>query len=146
MLANLASAILRSEGVNHWSLGSSGMLSWRCIADGSTGAGRFLIWHLLGDGRIAPEASSKTAHSKQSMQLGQRRHPHARHAHLHPGAHSRIQHPSRDYDDDARRRLTLDDVPRGTLLAPDQPDRAAVEGMPTIMDLDELPDMGRMTP
>jgi hypothetical protein len=80
------------------------------------------------------------------MQLGECRHRHARHAHLHPSVHRRIQHPSRDYDDDARRRLKLDDVPRGTLLASDQPDQAAVEGMPTIMDLDELPDMGRMTP
>ena len=94
----------------------------------------------------SPSQVLQNRHSKQSMQLGQRRHPHARHAHLHPGAHSRFEHPSRDYDDDARRRLKLDDVPRGTPLAPDQPDRAAVEGMPTIMDLDELPDMGRMTP
>lgn len=122
------------------------MLSWRCIADGRVRTGRFLIWHLLGDGRIAPEASSKIAHSKQSMQLGERRHRHARHAHLHAGAQRRIQHPSRDYDDDARRRLKLDEMSRGTLLAPDQADRATVEGMPRIMDLDELPDMGRMTP
>jgi hypothetical protein len=146
MLANLPSAILRSEGLNHWSLGSSGMLSWRCIADGRARTGRFLIWHLLGDGRIALEASSKTAHSEQSMQLGECRYRHARLAHLHAGAHRRIQHPSRDYDDDARRRLKLDDVPRSTLLTPDQPDQAAVEWMPTIMDLDELPDMGRMVP
>jgi hypothetical protein len=80
------------------------------------------------------------------MQLGKRLHRHARHAHPHSSTHRRIQHPTRDYNDDARRRLKLDDVPRGTLLAPHQADRAAVDGMPTIVDLDELPDMGRMTP
>jgi hypothetical protein len=122
MLANLPSAILRSEGLNHWSLGSSGMLSWRRIADGNVGTGKLFIWHLLGDGRIASEASSKTACGKQLMQLGERRHRYAGFAHLHAGARCEIQHPSRDYDDDARRRLKLDKVPRGTLLAPDQPD------------------------
>jgi hypothetical protein len=80
--------------------------------------------HLLGNGRIASEASPKTARDKQPMQLSERRHRYARRAQLHPGARRRIEHPSRNHDDDPRRRLQLDEVSRRTLLAPDQPDRA----------------------
>jgi hypothetical protein len=80
------------------------------------------------------------------MQLDERRHRHARCADLHAGACDRIQHPSRDHDDDAGRHLEMDEVTRGPPLAPRQPDRTPIKGVPAIMDLDVLPDMGRMTP
>jgi hypothetical protein len=144
-LANLLSAILRSEGLNHWSLGSRGMLSWRCIADGSAGTGKFFTWHLLGDGRIAPEASSKTALGQQIVQLDERRYGDSRRAYLHTRARGRIQHPSRDNDDHAGRRLEMDNAARATLLAVVSADRASIKRVPAIMDLDVLSDMGRMT-
>jgi hypothetical protein len=121
------------------------MVSWRCIAGGSTGTGRFLIWYLQGDGRIAPEASPKSALGQQMMQLDERRYRHAWRADLHAGARDRIQQPGCNHDDHARRHLEMDKVPRGALLAPDQPDRVPMKRMPAIMDLDVLPDMGRIT-
>jgi hypothetical protein len=42
------------------------------------------------------------------------------------------------------RRLDVDNPAAGALLTVLLPNTATVEGMPTIMDLDFLPDMGRM--
>jgi hypothetical protein len=79
------------------------------------------------------------------MQLNQRRYRHARRADLHPGAGGGIQDPRRGHNDHAGCRLEVNNGPGYALLATLAPDAAAIEGVPAILDLDLLPDMGRMT-
>ena len=121
------------------------MLSWCGAAGGSAGVGRLLILLLLDDDRIVPGASSETAPDQQVMQLNQCRQRHARRAEPHPGAGDRIQDPRCGHDDHAGRRLEVDNSAGFTLLAALAPDAVAIQGVPAIMDLDLLPDMGRMT-
>jgi hypothetical protein len=79
------------------------------------------------------------------MQLNQCRQRHARRAKPHPGAGGGIQDPRRSHDDYAGRRLEVDNSAGFTLFAALAPDAVAIQGVPAIMDLDLLPDMGRMT-
>ena len=124
------------------------MLSWRGATDGAgvvgTDFGELLILLLLDDARIAKGASSKTALDQQLMQIAQRSDIDARRANLHAGAGGRIQHPRRHHDDHAGRHLDVDNTTAGALLAVLPPNTATIEGMPTVMDFDFLPDMGRM--
>ena len=62
----------------------------------------------------------------------------------HAGADSGIKDPCRGHDDDARCRLEVDNGARYTLLAALALDTTPVEGVPAIVNLDFLPDMGRM--
>jgi len=121
------------------------MLSWRGAADGSAGVGGLLILLLLDDGQIVQGASSETALDQQLMQLIQRRYRHARRAERHCGAGGGIQDPRRGHDDHAGCRLEVNNGSGSALLATLAPDAATIEGVPAIMDLDLLPDMGRMT-
>ena len=121
------------------------MLSWRGAADGRAGVGRRLILLLLDDGRIVQGASSETALDQQMMQLIQRRDRHTRRAERHSGARSGIQNPRRGHDDHAGCRLEENNGSGSALLATLAPDAATIEGVPAIMDLDRLSDMGRMT-
>jgi len=79
------------------------------------------------------------------MQLGQRRDGHARRADLHARAGDRVQHPGGDHHDDARRHLDMNHVAASASLTvvPAQP--ASAQRMPSIVNDDLLPDMGRMT-
>lgn len=79
------------------------------------------------------------------MQIGQRRHTNPRCADLHPCADHRIEHPRRNDDYYAGRRLDVGNWTCGTLLSAAQLDLTPVQGVPAVMDLDFLPDMGRMT-
>jgi hypothetical protein len=121
------------------------MLSWRKAMGGGAGIGRFFILPLQDDSRIVPGASSKTALDQQMMQLNQRRYSHARRADLHSDADGRIHDPRRRHDDHAGCRFEVDNGSGGALLAALASNAAAIEGVPAIMDLDLLPDMGRMT-
>ena len=121
------------------------MLSWRGAAGSSAGVGRLLILLLLDDDRIVPGASSETALDQQLMQLNQRRYPDARRAEPHSGAGDRIEHPCRHHDDYTGRYLDVNDVADGALLDILASDATPIECVPAIMDLDLLPDMGRMT-
>ena len=121
------------------------MLSWRGAADGRAGVGRRLILLLLDDGRIVQGASSETALDQQVMQLIERRDRHTRRAERHSGARSGIQNPRRGHDDHAGCRLEENNGSGSALLATLAPDAATIEGVPAIMDLDRLSDMGRMT-
>jgi hypothetical protein len=80
------------------------------------------------------------------VQLDKRRDGDARYADLHARASDRIQHPSGDNDDHTRRCLEINDAARPALLAVVSPNPTSIQRMPAIMDLDLLPDMGRMTP
>jgi hypothetical protein len=99
---------------------------------------------LQDDGRIVLGASPETLRDQQMMKLDQRCLRHARGPKRHAGAGGGIQNPRRGHDDDARRRLEVDNGARYTLLAALASDTTPVEGVPAIVDLDFLPDMGRM--
>ena len=63
----------------------------------------------------------------------------------HAGADDRIQHPRGDRRDHARHRLDVNDPTGKALLTVMPPDTAPIERVPAVMDLNLLPDMGRMT-
>ena len=100
---------------------------------------------LLDDVRIVPGASPETAFDQQMMQLNEPRHRHARRADLHRGAGDWIQHPCRHHRDNTGRRLDVNELPSDALFAVLPPDTAPVKRVPTVVDLDLLADMGRMT-
>ena len=114
---------------------------------GAVGAdgGGLIIWLLLDDVGIVRRACPQTAFNEQVLQVDQPRNRSARCADLHGRADDRVQHP-RCYDRDyAGRHLNVDDAPRGALLDAALLDWPPVQRMPTVMNLDFLPDMGRMT-
>ena|SRR5438876_10361237 len=79
------------------------------------------------------------------MQIDQRRYTNAWCADLHACADDRIQHPRRDDDHYTGRRLNVGNWTGGALLGATELDMASMQRMPTVMNLDFLPDMGRMT-
>lgn len=79
------------------------------------------------------------------MQIDQRDHCGARRADFHADARDRIQHPCRQRSYHAGRHLDVNKPAAGALLTVVPTDTAPVQRMPTVMDLDFLPDMGRMT-
>jgi hypothetical protein len=125
---------------------SSAMLSWRGAVAGGADAGRFLMLLLLDDVRIVPGALSETAFDQQMMKVAQRRYRHAWRAdRCHAGANDRIQHPRGDGRDHARHRLDVNKPTGKALLTVLPPDTAPMERVPAVMNLNFLPDMGRMT-
>src|SRR5215469_12766 len=79
------------------------------------------------------------------MQLSQRQYRHARRAARHCRADGRIKHPCRHNDDYAGRHLNVNDLTAGASLDILAPNATPIECVPAIMNLDLLPDMGRMT-
>ena len=63
----------------------------------------------------------------------------------HCGAGAGIEHPGWKGRDHTRFDLDVNDAPAGALLARLNPNPTAVIGMPTVVDYDFVPDMGRMT-
>ena len=122
------------------------MLSWRGVVDGGAGLGRFAMMLLLGVVRTAPGASPGTTLDQQLVQVGERRHRHARRAELHPGAGDRVEHPRRNDRDHAWRHLDVHEATGETILAVVPPDAPPVQRVPAVVNHDLLPDMGRMTP
>jgi hypothetical protein len=148
-LVKHAIAFARSEALMPRSrMESNAMLSWRGTTDGTgvvgTGFGELLILLLLGDSRITKGASPKTALDEETMQISQRSDIGARRANLHAGAGGQIQHPGCQHNYYAGCRLNVDNPAAGALLAVLLSNTASVEWMPAVMDLDFLPDMGRM--
>ena len=80
------------------------------------------------------------------MQVGQRGERHAWGTARHAGAGDGIRHPGRHDRDHAGGSLDMDDLTRGAPLAVLATDVLPIERMPTVVDHDLLPDMGRMTP
>jgi hypothetical protein len=122
------------------------MLSWRGVVDGGAGLGGFAMMLLPGDVRTAPGASPGTTLDQQLVQVGERRHRHARRAEPHPGAGDRVEHPGRDDRDHAGRHLDVREPTGETILAVVPSDAPPVQRMPAVVNHDLLPDMGRMTP
>jgi hypothetical protein len=81
---------------------------------------------------------------RRTAQVNQRRHRHARRADRHCGAGDGIQHPGRNHRNHAGCRLEIDIAAGEALLAAVLPDTTPIQRMPTIVDLDLWPDMGRM--
>ena len=81
---------------------------------------------------------------EHAVQFGERRHCHQRWPQRHGRAKGFIQHPASNRQHDAGAHLDVDDLARSAALAvlPAQP--SAVQGVPTVEDLNFLPDMGRM--
>ncbi len=122
------------------------MLSWRGVVDGGAGLGGYAMMLLLGDVRTAPGASPGTTLDQQLVEVRERRHRHTRRAELHPGTGDRVEHPRRDNRDHAWRRLDVHETTGETILVVVPPDTPPVQRMPTVVNHDLLPGMGRMTP
>jgi hypothetical protein len=79
------------------------------------------------------------------MQLDQRRYRDVRRTQGHSGAGSRIEHPRRHEDDHAGRHLDVSDLTADSPLNTLAPNPTPIERVPSVVDLDVLPGMGRMT-
>ena len=115
-----------------------------CGAMGADGCG-LITRLLLDDVGIARGACSQTTLNEYVMQIDQRCHTNPWCADLHARADHRIEDPGRYNDYYAGRSFNVSNWTRGALLDAAQLDPTPVQRMPTVMDLDFLPDMGRMT-
>jgi hypothetical protein len=79
------------------------------------------------------------------MQCAERRQRNLRGAHLETGAIDRVELPPRQYRHGARRQFHVHELTRTALLALNAARAPPEQWMPTIVDHDILPDMGRMT-
>lgn len=78
------------------------------------------------------------------MQISQRVDRNTGHPDCHVRAGPGIEHPLRHHPDDARFDLDMDHAAAGAPLPVLCPQTPPVERMPTVMDLNDLPEMGRM--
>jgi len=79
------------------------------------------------------------------MQLNQRRYYDVRRAECHSGAGSGIEHPRGHDDDHAGRHLDVSDLTADSPLDILAPNSTPIERVPSVVDFNFLPDMGRMT-
>ncbi|NEK54900.1 hypothetical protein GUK36_37230, partial [Rhizobium leguminosarum] len=86
----------------------------------------------------------ETALGQQPIKLDEARYRNARFTHLHAGAKRPVQHPCCDLNDFTRSDLYPHDGTAGPILATFVPKTPTVKGVPAIMNLYHLPDMGRM--
>lgn len=82
---------------------------------------------------------------KQLMQFNQGRDRHPRRPQLHPGASGGVEHPGRYDQDVAGSHLNMNNFTDRAPLDVLSSDLAPIQRVPAIMDLNFLPDMGRMT-
>jgi hypothetical protein len=90
------------------------------------------------------QASPIAVFDQQAVQIGESRHRHAWWTQGQGRADGRVQHPASDRDDDAMTDLYVDEFAGGAALAIHAAQSSAVQRMPTVEDLNFLPDMGRM--
>jgi hypothetical protein len=120
------------------------MLHWYPAGNGSCLTDRIVV--LPDDVRFVPGVSPETERDQQVVQVGQRGRRNTGCLDLHPGTGDGIQHPCREDGDHARHGLDMHYVAIGSSLFILRADTAAMQRVPTIVDNDFLPDMGRMTP
>jgi hypothetical protein len=120
------------------------MDSWRAVEGGSRLAD--IVMLLLGDIRVVPGVSAESERNQHTMQVDQRRQRTTWGADLHAGAGDRIQHPGSHNRHYAGQRLNVNNVTDRSSLAVVAADATAIKRMPSIVDNDIPPDMGRMTP
>jgi hypothetical protein len=121
------------------------MLSWRGAVDNSTDDGGVFILLLPNGHWTTRGASSETLLDQQLMQLRQHRYGHTRRSQAHSGTGGGIEHPCCYDDDDAGSHLDVNDFAAGAPLDILTSKTASIERVPAVMDLNFLPDMGRMT-
>lgn len=98
----------------------------------------------LPDGRgVVRRVCSQAPVNQQPVEFVQHRHRNARLAQRHGRTHDTIQHPSRDHPYYAGLASTCATRPP-LRLEVSYLDATPVQGMPTVMDFNFLPDMGRM--
>ena len=90
------------------------------------------------------QASPIVVFDQQAVQFGQSLHRCARWAKGQCRADGSVQHPTGDRHDDTVTGLHVDKFAGGAALAIQPAQSSAVKRMPTVEDLDFLPDMGRM--
>jgi len=79
------------------------------------------------------------------MQVSQRRHRDARCTQCHSDTGGGIEHPGRHHDHDTGRDLDVNDFTAGAPLEVLTSNTASVQSVPAVVNLNLLPDMGRMT-
>ena len=99
---------------------------------------------LLKDFGIAPGVCGVGGAHQKPPQFEKCREIHARVALGQPSAHDRIKHPVSNGNNHARRNQDAQKSTRRSLRYASDDDLAAKIGMPTILDFQLLPDMGRM--
>jgi hypothetical protein len=82
---------------------------------------------------------------QQPMQFSQRRYRDAWGTQFHSGAGGGIEHPCRHHDNDTGCHLDVNDFTAGAPLEVLTSNTASVQSVPAVVNLDLLPDMGRMT-
>jgi hypothetical protein len=82
---------------------------------------------------------------KQLMQFSQGRYRHPRRTQLHPRTSGGVEHPYRYDQDVAGSHLDMNNFTNCTPLDILSPNPAPIQRVPAVMDLNFLPDMGRMT-
>ena len=121
------------------------MLSWCSTAIGAVEMGGRLIAGLRGEGRVVRGASPDSLPIQELAKLHQRRNRDTRGAECHPAARSGIEHPGRHHDYDARRHFHMNDITAEAPFPMFTTKPLPKKGVPAVMDLDYLLDMGRMT-
>jgi len=124
------------------------MLIWRGGA-GSSGTfveslPGFVISILLGDGQVTAGASPKSAYHEQPVQISQGVRRNTWWTQHHASADTGIEHPVGEHRYDARFDLDMQNAAAGTLFAVLRSKTPAMERVPTIVNFNFLPDMGRM--
>ena len=99
---------------------------------------------LPNDSRIAPGVCGVGGAHQQPLQFHKCREIHARRALGHRGANHGIKHPVSNGNNHARRTQDAQKSTGRSLRYASDDDLAAKIGMPTILDFQLLPDMGRM--
>jgi hypothetical protein len=79
------------------------------------------------------------------MQFSQGRDRHPRRPQLHPGTSEGVEHPCRYDQDVAGSHLDMNNFTGGAPLDILSSNPASIQRVPAVMDLNLLPDMGRMT-
>jgi hypothetical protein len=102
------------------------------------------IRFLPGDSGFAREASPKTTLFEESREVRERRDIDVRIAERQISTRGAVKHPAWHYDHHARRRLDVAQTHAGPNLAVKLADGTAEQRVPTIMNLDFLPNTGRM--
>jgi hypothetical protein len=100
---------------------------------------------LLNDGRVVRGASSETEGGEESSQVVERGARDLRRTGDHAGADDGIEHPGRDRDHRAGGCLDMDELTGPAPFTVERANALFEEGMPTIVDDDVPPGMGRIT-
>jgi hypothetical protein len=103
-----------------------------------------LISVLLDDWGVITEASPKSALQKKQTQIPESVHRDARCAQGHSSADTGVDHPVWQYRYNPGCHFDMDDPAARTLFAVLHPQSSTVKRVPTIVNLNFLPDMGRM--